>query len=78
MFKEGYVASECSVVDIIYSEGLIEKCFDAVKNLSGSYGSGRGGNGCGQGGERLGGDGYDRGLPLLRCMFMSGVLREEV
>ena len=71
------MTSECGIVDVVYAKDLIEKFLDAVKHLSGSYGSRREGrNGCGQGCKGLGSDRYNR--DLLGCMFMSSVLCEEV
>ena len=34
------MTGECGIVDVVDVKSLVEKCFDSVKNLSGSYGSG--------------------------------------
>lgn len=73
------MTGECGIVDVIDTKRLVKKCFDAVKYLSGGYGSGRrGGHGCGERCEGLGSDRYDGDLSFAGSGVVDNVLREEV
>jgi len=73
------MTGESGIVDMLDAKRLVKKRLDAVKHLSGSYGSGRrGGNGCDEGCEGLGGNRYYGNLSFFGGGFMGSVLGEKV
>jgi hypothetical protein len=79
VFQERDVAGEHSVVDVFDVESLVEKRLDAVKHLSGSYGSGwRGGCGYGERCERLESDRHDGDISFSGCGIVGSIFGEEV